>query len=133
VDTTALPCRCRQWRKWSAPPDWRSCRFAALWLAAERVLWLASWRFVFAVLTLVITAAVWALTSIVAVIQSGAALGFAMLVLGALAARKIRTVLTGLREPSRERMHALPIYLVFVPIAVALLQLAVIGAAARSL
>ena len=89
-------------------------------------LWLASWRFVFAVLTLVITAAVWALTSIVAVIQSGAALGFAMLVLGALAARKIRTVLTGLREPSRERMHALLIYLVLVPIAVALLQLAVV-------
>jgi hypothetical protein len=85
-----------------------------------------------AVLTLIITAVVWALTSIVAAIQSGVALGFAALVLAAWAARKIWPVLTGLRDASEERTHALPIYLVFVPIAVALLQLALASSAIRA-
>ncbi len=92
--------------------------FGALWLAAERLPRLASWRFAFAVLTLIITTVVWALTSIVAAIQSGVAPGFARVGRGA--ARKIWPVLTGLRDASEERTHALPIYLVFVPIAVAL-------------
>jgi hypothetical protein len=106
--------------------------FGALWLAAERLPRLASWRFAFAGLTLIITAVVWALTSIVAAIQSGVAQGFAALVLAAWAARKIWPVLTGLRDASEERTHALPIYLVFVPIAVALLQLALASSAIRA-
>ncbi|MGQ0736354.1 MAG: hypothetical protein ACT4QD_22205 [Acidobacteriota bacterium] len=101
----------------------------ALWIAAERSQRLARKRYAFAFLALIASAFVWAVVCLAAVLESGFALGFAALALWGYAARRAWPRLKSLKGARREVPNMLPYSLLVVPVAVALLQLGVLGPA----
>jgi hypothetical protein len=103
----------------------------ALWIFAGRSQRLAGKGHTFALLALVATSLVWAVVCLAAAIQSGFALGLVTLALWGYVARKAwpgLTRLTGV-TPRTSAVNALPFYLVVVPVAAELLQLALLGPA----
>lgn len=89
-----------------------------VWIASERSQRFAERRFVFSVLSLIAFSVVWAAVSLIALIQSGFALtGFTV----ALWAYVVIKVWPNLKRKA-VRPSALSVYLVAVPVAVALLQ-----------
>jgi len=103
--------------------------FGALWMVTERSQRLAARRYVVALLALVASSLVWALISVVAAIQSGFALGLAAVALWVLAVRMVWPSLKRMSGTKPAAPSIFPAYLVFVPMAVALLQVALLGPA----
>jgi hypothetical protein len=89
----------------------------SLWMAAERVQRLAGLRFASRLLAFVMLAAVWAAVTLVATVQGGFALGIVSLACGVSVARKAWS------------SSRLPVYLVVVPLLVALVQLTLVDRA----
>jgi hypothetical protein len=104
--------------------------FGALWIVAERSQRFARKRYAVALVVLIATSFVWVLVCLAGAVQSGFALGLLTLALWGYVAHKAWPGLTRLRgaTPQTSPAHA-PFYLVTVPVAVALLQLALVGPA----
>lgn len=105
-----------------------------LWIAAERSSRLAQKRHLFPLLALIASTLVWASLSLAAIIHSGLVLAFAVVVLWLLVLRKAWARFRQGAAPDRAslsmaRSSVLPFYLIVVPIAVALLQWALIDRA----
>lgn len=88
-------------------------------MAADRIPRLARMRSMFAFVALGAASLVWALVSLVAVVQSGFMLGLASLAVWIYAARRIWR---GLKRMESAIPAALPLSLVLVPVAIVLLQ-----------
>lgn len=105
-----------------------------LWIAAERSSRLAQKRHLFPLLALIASTLVWASLCLAAIIHSGLVLAFAAVVLWVLVLRKAWTRFRQGAAPDRSslslaRSSVLSFYLIVVPIAVALLQWALIDRA----
>lgn len=104
-----------------------------LWIAFERSSRLAQKRQVFPLLALIASTLVWASICLAAIIHSGLVLAFAVVLIWLLVLRKAwarfrqGASLEGSGSPARP--SALPFYLIAVPIAVALLQWALVDRA----
>jgi hypothetical protein len=102
-----------------------------LCIAAGRSRRLGGKRYAFTLLAFIVSSAAWALVALAAAVQSGFALGLATVALWGCVARK---VWPGFKRPRGagplpSTLNSLPFYLVFVPVAVALLQAALVGQA----
>jgi len=106
--------------------------FGALRLAVERLPRLARWRFGSTLLALISASFVWALVLVVALIHSGLAFGIVVLAAGGYAVRRTLTTLGKLRRGATDAPSVIPLYLIIVPVASALLQFALVERAIES-
>ena len=90
-----------------------------LWIAADRSKRLAQKRHLFPLLALIASTLVWAGLWVAAVVQSGFVLGFAIVALWICMLRK---AWTNARQTPPDHPSTLPVYLIMVPVVVALLQ-----------
>ncbi len=104
-----------------------------LWIGAERSSRLAQKRHVFPLLVLIVSTLVWAAVCLAAIIHSGLVLVFAVVVLWVLVLRKawarFRQGASPAGPSSFNLSSAIPFYFIAVPIAVALLQWALVDRA----
>lgn len=96
--------------------------FGALWLTIERLPRLSWLRFAIRLLALLTSFLVWAVVALAAAVQSGFALAVVTLIAGALLAAKAWQRFRPRGATTAAGAGALPLYLIVVPIAVALLQ-----------
>lgn len=103
-----------------------------LWIAADRSKRLVQKRHLFPLLALIASTLVWLGVALAAVVQSGLVLGFAIAALWVWMLLKAWTSLKRKKTTPPERPSALPLYLVAVPVVVALLQWAFVERAIES-
>jgi hypothetical protein len=105
--------------------------FGMLWIVAARWQRFAGKRHILALLALIATSLVWVCVCLAGAAQSGFALGIVTFAPWGYVARKAWPDLTPARgaTPQKSAVNALPFYLVIVPVAVALLQLGLLGPA----
>lgn len=103
-----------------------------LWIAANRSERLIQKRPLFPLIALVASTLVWAALWLAAIVQSGFVLGFVIVALWIWALRKAWTNFRRTDNTSSPRASAVPLYLVAVPVVVALLQWAFVERAIES-
>lgn len=103
--------------------------FGLLWLAADRSPRLAQWRHVFSAITLIVLLLVWAGVCLVLLVHSGFVLGLAALALFIYATYKVWPRIRRTGDTTTKSQSALPFYLIIVPVAVVLLQFALVAPA----
>lgn len=100
----------------------------ALWMAFEYRSQPELKRYAFAVTTLIVSSVIWVLVSFFLIIES-VALGLGVFGLGVYVVMRLLPRLSSLRGATQGTRSAIPVYLVTVPIAVVLIQLALAGPA----
>jgi hypothetical protein len=106
--------------------------FSALRLAAERSPRLGRWRFASTLLVLISTTFFWALVFVSSLVHSGLTLGIIVLAAAGYVVRRALTTLGKLRRGTPDAPSVIPLYLTIVPVASALLQLALVERASAS-
>jgi hypothetical protein len=103
-----------------------------LWIAANRSERLIQKRALFPLAALFASTLVWAALWLAAIMQSGFVLGFAIVALWVCVLRKAWTTFRRIDNSSPPRASAVPLYLIAVPVVVALLQWAFVERAVES-
>ena len=101
----------------------------ALWIASGRWSRLAGKRHLIATTALIAASVVWAVVSLGALVFGGLSLGLGAVALWAYVVWRVSSRLKSLKSKPPGPVGAMPLHLVIVPVAVALLQLALIGPA----
>ena len=101
----------------------------AIWIASGYWSRLAGRQYVFAIAALIAISVVWVIVSLGALMSSGLSLGVGCLALWAYVVSRVLSRLRLLKSATPQPASAVPLYLVIVPVAVALLQTAVAGPA----
>ncbi len=100
-----------------------------LLIAANRSPKLAQWRPALSFIALLLSSLVWLAVLLAAIINSGFALGFVVLVLWVIVARKAWLSIRLMKTSGSDRAGVVGYYLAVVPVAVVVLQFALLGAA----
>ena len=103
----------------------------AIWIAAGYSSRLAGKQYIFAIAALIAFSVVWAIVSLGALMSSGLSLGLGCLALWAYVISRVLPRLRLLKSATPRPTSAVPLYMVIVPVAVALLQAAIAGPASE--
>ena len=101
----------------------------AIWMASGHWSRVAGRQYVFAIAALIASSVVWIIVSLAAILSSGLSLGLGSLALWAYVVWSLLPRLRLLKSATPRPNSVVPLYLLIVPVAVALLQVAVAGPA----